>query len=382
MHLNRHSFFMVLLLAAGTLTAVAAVPSEAQPPGESGESGNCMLVESKPVNATITVRASIATSAAAPATFCALQTGVEYMLTAWTPGYERRSIKFRIKEFGEPVDFDGRRMGSISRSMVLPGWGQKSLGAGSIAILEHTTFVVVGGFKILQAYNWYRDARDDYDFYVEVAENANEQEIIEEANARAQKAAMDANAYRENTILTAAATGWAYLDNLFETYLMAAPPRRTKLGGSNFKVEIPRRSKLRSFYRSLFFPGMGQKYNGNIFSAVFYKTSFYILAFFTLDAKMRYDLAVVNYNLARDAFRHADNVEDMEAARETSLVLYDGVKNRQNEMYTFAIATGAIRLINVIDAYAFGGKEVATNRFDVQTGMSSTSFRTSVVFRF
>jgi hypothetical protein len=370
-----------MLASALTAWAVAAAPAAAQQQEDAtGES--CVLVESKPANSTITVRGSIATSAAAPATFCALELDLEYMLTAWTPGYERRSIKFRVKQFGEPVDFNGRRLGSISRSMVLPGWGQKSLGEGTRAIIEHTTFVVVGGFKILQSYRWYKDQRDKYDFYTEIGLNATEQQIIEEASERAHKAAMDANVYRENTILTAAVTGWAYLDNLFEVYLLAAPPRRTKLGGSNFSVQIPKRTKLRAFYRSLFFPGMGQKYNGSIFRAVFYKSTFYILAFFTLDAKMRYDLAVVDYNLAREDFKNADSVQEMDEAKADVLVKYKGVEDREDTMYVFAISTGAVWLVNVIDAWVSGGKEEATNRFGVETGLSSSSVRTGLVFRF
>ena len=341
--LQRHwiiaAFFTVLL--------AAAVPAAAQ---------RCVRIEADPPLATVTLSSGAVVSQSTPADFCNLQPGLTYELTLFRPGFETRMLKFSFSDFGQPPDFSGKWPWMVGRSVLLPGWGQMSLGQAG-RTLETWTLLIADGFQVWQVYKDYTETRSNYDNMRVLAEDAKTQAQLEEYTLRTNKLAGDANAYRESVILTAALGGWVYLHNVVETYLLSASPGTTRLEASDFKVTTPRKSAGRAVLRSLFFPGLGQRYAGHGGRAVLFRSGIFVLALFTIDAKLRYDLALVDRNDAATRYNNASSVAEREALVPELVTRQESVEERKDRVIAFIAATGALWLANVFEAWGSGGGE-------------------------
>lgn len=360
--------FLIIVVAAGIIGG-AANRSPAQ---------QCMRIESVPERSSLTVRGQIGVSGVAPATFCQLEPGRKYLLTASRLNFERRSLRFSFAEFGATPSFGGVRAGTVARSVVLPGWGQYTMGQGGRAA-QTFTFLAAAGFKVWQAYSDYSDAKDKHEYYANLAEESSQQAVVEKNGAIAVKAAKDANELRIHTLMTAGLAGWIYAGNLLESFLLASPPKAVSTDGTyGFTVEIPRRSRARAGFRSFFVPGLGQQYNGSPEKGFLYQSTFLVLAFYALDAKMRYDLARVDYQLAYSRYESAESVAEMEAARVEAREKFLAKDSRRETMYALAASAGAVWLINVVDAVASGSAEKSSDRFELGTSYESETLRTGL----
>ena len=194
---------------------------------------------------------------------------------------------------------------------------------------------------------------------------------------RVEKLAMDTNAYRRSLIATVAVGGWVYLHNVVETYLLAASPGVKRLEGSGFKVTTPKKSARRAALRSLFFPGLGQRYAGHGGRGFLFRAGVFVLALFTIDAKLRYDLAVSDRNVAVLEYNNATSVPEREALLPEVLIQTVSVEERKDSVVAFAVATGLVWLANIFEAWGSGGgDEVHTDRFE-----TSTTYRNSTVWQ-
>jgi hypothetical protein len=342
----------------------------------------CIRVESEPPSATLAVRNGTSISKGSPADFCTLQPGFQYGLTVSRKGYEKRTLKFHFSDFGQPPKFSGVWQWMVFRSVVLPGWGQASMGYKA-RTFETAALLITDGFKVYQVWKHYDRTNTRYNAAVVLAETAESQEELERWTAVAHKLARDTNAYRKSVWLTAGLGAWVYLRNVLETYLLSAPPKATRLEGSDFKVAIPRRTTTRAVMRSLFFPGLGQQYAGHGGRAFIFHTGVFVLSLFTIDAKLRYDLAQVNYDLAIEAYNKANSVDEKQALVLDIALLKDGVEKRKDEMYAFAASTGLLWLTNVLEALASGGGgDVRDDRFEITSSYYDSTVRSGVLIRF
>jgi hypothetical protein len=337
----------------------------------------CLRIEAEPVGATIILRHEVGVSNSAPASFCALEPGREYKLTVLRPDFEVRTLKFSFPEYGKPAQFSGIRMGMLVQSMVLPGWGQKSLGEGA-RTLETIAVLTAGGFKIAQAYTDYDAAREARDAVARAARDADTEEELSALAAEAEKTGMVANVHRDNTLWTVALTGYEYLQNLVETFLLAAPPKAERLEGSNFKVTTPGKSRSRAAVQSLFFPGMGQRYLGNSSRGFLFRAGFFVVALYTIDAKYKYNMAKVDYDLAYQEFQNATSVEEREAARVVANAQHEVMSDREQVVYEFAAAAGAFWLAGVVDAIATGGRSDGSGRVDFDSSYRAGMVRAGI----
>ncbi|MGD8413374.1 MAG: hypothetical protein PVF33_04040, partial [Candidatus Latescibacterota bacterium] len=285
-----------------TLTGIAG-PAAAQ---------RCLKIESDPSPATVTVKKDFVMSQTSPGNYCGLQPGVTYRLSVLRRGYETRYLNFSFPDYGQPADFSRVWPGMVGRSVVLPGWGQKAMGQGSRS-LETWIFLIADGFKTWQVYDDYRAANRNYKNMLALTEASETQQQAEDRAMLTNKLAEDNNAYRESLILTGALGGWTYLHNVFETYLISASPGTERTEATDFKVSTPRRSGARAALRSFFFPGLGQRYAGHGGRGFLFRTGVFVLALFTIDAKLRYDLAVSDQNYTLTQFNAAESVEEREA---------------------------------------------------------------------
>jgi hypothetical protein len=358
----------VLLL----LFCASAAPAEEQ---------QCILIETEPAPATVLLRHSIGISAASPATFCTLEPGIQYFLIISRPGYETRGVKMKLREDGKSPKFKGFRTRMVGRSMILPGWGQRTLQVNG-RIFESVAFLTVAGLRTYQAYKDYSDIKEKYDFYEALMDVSTEQGQKEAIAEPMQKAAMDSNTMREYTWLTAGTTAWLYTENLVESFLLAQPPGIEQTTDFGYKARIPRRSRTRAALRSMFFPGLGQKYYGKTWKGLLFKTGFYTLVWFTLDRWRKYEMARNNYQLSVQRFESADTKEERQRILLESLILYDGMKNWEDSMYYWAIGTGAVWLLNVFDAAVFGGTTEADSRVQFSSAFSPTQSRIGLSVRF
>lgn len=350
----------------------AAAPAGAQ---------RCLHVDSDPEQATLTVRGGAGETQVAPADFCTLQPGLTYRLTVFRGGYERRTLKFSFRDYGERSKFSGIWRSEVPRSMILPGWGQKRLGESGRSV-ETIMFLVADGFKVYQVWKHYDHLKEQHDLVTSLAEHATTQEQLERLGETSQKLAMDANAYREATLLTAALGAWAYLRNVTETYLLAAPPKAIRGEGSDFKVATPRRSRTRAALRSLFFPGLGQRYQGNAGRAFVFRSGVFVLALYVLDRKLRYDLAKIEYDLALEQFENATTVEEKKSMLPDIARLASEVDKREESFHAFAIATGCLWAANVLETFAAGSHDEKGDRFALTTSYSNSTVWSGIRINF
>jgi hypothetical protein len=355
-----------ILWVAAMILALMAVTVVAQE--------QCLVFETDPAPATVSLRYSIGVAAPSPATFCTLVPGQQYFLIISRPGYEARGIKMKLDAIGEPPKFKGFRLRMVSRSMILPGWGQRTMRVNG-RILESIAFLSVAGFRTYQGYLDYRDVKDRYDVYEGLAKVTQDQEKIKEFVAPMQKAAMDSNALREYTLLTGATAVWLYTENLVESFLLAQPPKMSQTTDFGYMAKIPRQSRTRAALRSMFFPGLGQKYYGKTWKGVLFKSGFYTLVWFTLDRKRMYDQARINYELSVGRLQDATSGEDRNRILFESAVLYDGMKTKEDMMYYWAIGTGAVWLINVLDAAISGASSENESRVRFSSGFGREQSR-------
>lgn len=354
------------------LVCVSAAPAQER---------QCLVIETEPAPATVWLRHSIGISAASPATFCTLEPGLQYFLIISRPGYESRGVKMKIREDGKPPKFKGLRMRTVGRSIFVPGLGQRSLKVKG-RILESVAFLTAAGLRTYQGYKDYSDIRERYDFYEKLMEVSDEQGQRSAIAGPMQKAAMDSNAMREYTWLTAGTAAWLYAENLAESFLLAQPPGIKQTTDFGYKAHVPRRSRVRAALRSAFFPGLGQKYYGKTWKGLLFKTGFYTLVWFTLDRRRKYDLARNDYELSVQRFESADTEAERRRILLESLVLYDGMKKWEDHMYYWAIGTGALWLVNVFDAAVFGGTTEADSRVQFSSAFSPTQSRIGLSVRF
>jgi hypothetical protein len=297
-------------------------------------------------------------------------------LTVSRVGYEKRLLKFSFSDYNQPCDFSRVWPWMVGRSAVLPGWGQATMGHGGRAA-ETWSLLIVDGFKVWQVYKDYTDSKSKYDDLLVLTEVSETQEQLEERAARTNKLAGDTNAYRESLILTAAVGGWVYLHNVVESYLLSAAPKTTRLEASDFKVSTPKKSANRAALRSLFFPGLGQRYAGNTGRSVLFRWGVFVLALFTIDAKLRYDLAVVDRNATVTRYNNASSVPERQALAPELVIRQESVETRKDRTIAFAVATGALWLANVFEAWGSGGGEPKrADRFEM-----STTYRNSTVYQ-
>lgn len=362
--LNRTIIYVFL---AWSIIAVAAAPAAGQ---------QCLRVEADPPLATVTVANGSVVSQSTPANYCDLQPGLTYKLTVFRHGFEKRMLKFSFSDYGEPSDISGIWGGMVARSVLLPGWGQKVMGHGS-RTLETWTLLIVDGFKVYQAYKDYTHTRSQYDNMVVLLKLSDTQQEAEDRALRVEKLAMDTNAYRRSLIATAAVGGWVYLHNVVETYLLAAAPGVTRLEGSGFKLTTPRKSARRAALRSLFFPGLGQRYAGHGGRGFLFRSGVFVLALYTIDAKLRYDLAVSDRNIAVLEYNNATSVPGREALLPEVLIQTKSVEERKDSVTAWAVATGCVWLANIFEAWGSGGGgSTNTDRFE-----TSMTYRNSTVWQ-
>jgi hypothetical protein len=337
----------------------------------------CVRIEADPARSAITLTNGSVITQSTPANFCDLQPGLTYKLTISSPGHEKRMLKFSFSDYGQPPDFSRVWPWMTARSVVLPGWGQTSMGENWRAA-ETWILLITDGFKVWQVYKDYTESKSNYDNMLALTQASQTQEQLERRTAETNKLAGDTNAYRESLILTAALGGWVYLHNVVETYLLSASPKKTRLEASDFKVATPRKSASRAALRSLFFPGLGQRYVGNSGRAFLFRSGIFVLALFTIDAKLRYDLAVVDRNATATEYNLASSVAERQSLALELAIQQDSVENRKDRTIFFAAATGALWLANVFEAWGAAARKEASSseRFEM-----STTYRNSTVYQ-
>lgn len=337
-------------------------------------------MDTVPPRATVTLDRGLLASAIAPGIYCGLEPGSTYRVSAWMPNYEGRSFKVTIRPNGERTGISGMRSAYLSRALV-PGWGLGALGyKGSAAYAVGS--VAISGLSALQRYKHWSAEKDARDVYVELLDFADTQEQVAELQKRIDLHQRNVDVHEENMIYAAAFAGWWYLGSIVETGYLASPPRAKALDAENVEVRLIRRSGWRAGILSFFFPGTGQRYNGNYGRALLLQGGFLVTGLFALDRKLLYDLRKVDYDLAYQDFLDAPTEDDRLRAQLIARLKWEGMEKRRKEMVGWAIASGAVWLINVVDAAVSGGKEAWPNRFDMETSYRAGTVRTGFRVRF
>ncbi len=366
-----HHIAALLLLAA----ALLGVPT-------TGLAEECATFHAIPDNASITVRASIVMSSGSPMKYCSAVPGREYLLNLYAHGYEDRTLRFSLSPDGGTLKLKGNKTPYVLRSVVIPGsglWAKGHRGRGAWLF----TLNVVAGWGLIRSYVDYDDARDQATRLVTAANLAPTVPEREALRKQAIEADLEADAQQNRFGLTAALAGWVYAGNIVEAFLIAMPPSVRSVQGTTAVVETPKKSSKRAFWRSLFFPGVGQNYLGHNFRSFLFQAGFIASAAYAIDFNLDYDRADYRYKLALVDVKEAQTVPEQETALAALGVASDDRRDNETRRDVMLIIMGSVWLLNVIDA-AFSGTPAEPKRmsFGLQTSYRRSTLWTGMSLTF
>lgn len=347
-------------------------------PPLSARADECVRIDTTPKFSTLSLRGDNISTTEAPGLYCTLEPDRTYRLSVSYPNHETRYLKLGFKRLGEPPRLSGVRLSHLARSVILPGWGQADLGYKPRAVMAFSS-VAFAAVKFSQSYRHYKNERDLHDYYLTLIDGGN---TDAETARRADQSAENLDAQEEHMIATAAAGGYLYLWNLVESVLLATPPGKRTTGEGAVVLEIPQRSKARAAIRSMFFPGLGQKYYGSESRGVLYQILFMTGVYGTLDAKVRYDLRDITY---RSDLDYAEaNPGDVDA-QELAKISRESLDDARQRLKIWGAATAGMWALAVIDAIArgdSGGSRVKPGRLEMTSGYQGGVMRTGLSVRF
>ena len=356
-------FFVFLLGTAGIFTQAAAQ--------------ECVRIASIPEHITITLKGPATLSAGSPGVFCSLEPGQEYLLSIGKTGYETRVLGATLNLDNQRIEFSSKRMGKLCRSLVLPGWGQY---AGGEKLRAAETFLGSAGLGWFWYYT-YRKYIDERDHYYSFAGLAADVEFESQKIKYTELAGITSrltNANRSYMVEATALCGWMYAGNLVETFFLSAPPKVKAHDGFSATLETPRISKTRAVMKSIFFPGMGQKYLGKPFKGFFLQAVFTTAAVLTIKARREYNIANIHYELAAEAVEQAETQHRADRARRDLSIALDDRRDEEKKRNAYYIILGSLWTLNVLDAF-FSTEDVSCGvLIDLETSYNSSGFQTGI----
>ena len=315
-------------------------------------SQSCVTFEADHSSASFMLLSSPLLKGLSPASFCELVPGQRYSLRVQSRGYETRSLNFKLREDGS-VDVSGNRLAHVSRSLIIPGWGQWKLGEyerGGWAVGLGVGSLTYLGFV---AYD-YKQVSDEYDDLEALLKDADNQDDIERLAELTLAKSKEANTQRQYLIEVGAFAGYVHLTQLVESWLLSTSPS-TSIDGRTVMVTTPRKSNTRAVIRSMFFPGLGQEYVGSHFKGYLYQSAFLITGIGVIESRKDTRQAGDEYDLARWDVENANGVDEIQSAQNRSQAAWNELQEKEDRRNAWYIAAGSVWLLNVIDA-AFSGK--------------------------
>jgi hypothetical protein len=359
-----------MLLVAAALTCVPVA----------GQAEECVTFRAVPENAALTVRASIVTSSRSPMEYCDAVSGREYLLNVYAHGYEDRTLKFRLS--GGTLELKGDRLPYVLRSVVIPGsglWAKGHRGRGTWLF----TLNALGVWNMISTYVDYDAAKDETARLLAAADLVQTVPEVEALRERALAADLEADALQNAFVASTVLAGWVYAGNLVEAFLIAAPPSVRSIEGSSAIVSTPRKSSRRAFWRSLFFPGVGQNYLGNNFRSFLFQAGFLASAAYAIEANLDYDRADNRYRLALIDLEEAQTVPEKEAALAQLGAASDERRDNETKRDVMLVITGSVWLLSVIDAaFSETPQEAAGTSIGFETSYRHSTLRTGLRVKF
>jgi TM2 domain-containing membrane protein YozV len=340
----------------------------------------CLKVESKPRQATIRVKGLKLSSSVAPATFCQLIPTSTYKLGIEKTGYETRWAKLTIDPSRGKASVSGNRMTHMLKSSLLPGYGQISNGNTGRGV---TSFFAVAGLGIWAAISYadYYDRKDDAERSSTLAALARTLEVKKEFEMKYWWDSRAANASRDRALYSLALTAHAYLSNLVETCLLSMPPNKISSSDMSLTLGTPKKSMLRTVSRSVFFPGMGQKYLGHHFKGVTYQVLFLVTAITAVELNQNYDIATLRYEQAVRQLADASTDAERNIAALGVKRTWDDRRDKEKKRNAFYGACAAVYVLNIFDA-VFTQSVHSKSTFKLTSSYGVSGARAGLTLRF
>jgi hypothetical protein len=236
---------------------------------------------------------------------------------------------------------------------------------------------------MVRSYLDYDDARDQTARLLAAADLAQTVPEVEALRARALASDLEADAQRNAFAATTLLAGWVYAGNVVEAFLIAAPPAVRSVQGSTAVVETPRKSSKRAFWRSLFFPGVGQNYLGHNFRSFLFQAGFLASAAYAIDANLDYDRADNRYKIALLDVQEAQTVPERDAALVRLGAASDDRSDNETRRDVMLIIAGSVWLLNVIDAaFSETPQEPTRTSIGFETSYRHSTLRTGLRLKF
>ena len=365
--MRQAGLLMVALISLGSVLAPSDAPAE-----------TCVTFESDTKAVSFNVIGERMFRGVGPIRFCDAVPDKKYGIVIEGRGYETRSFKFTLKA-DNSIDVSGNRLNYVSRSAVLPGWGQWKLGhtdAGGWAFTLTAGSLVYLGYAAYE----YVSAKDELDTIESNLMNATSVSEIEQYGDLRSAQSLAVDTQQQHLIEVGVFAGYIYVNNLVETWLWATPPKTT-VDGNTVRISTPEKSNTRATFRSLFFPGLGQKYIGSATKGYLFQTAFLAAGVGVIESRLDYREAQDSYALWIAELEDAENADDIEDIRQGAEEAWDNVLRKERHRNAWYIAAGSIWLLNVLDAMFSNTLENEAPGF-FETSLSGKTIRTGVNVRF
>jgi TM2 domain-containing membrane protein YozV len=340
----------------------------------------CATFEAVPSTASLTIGGSATRSSGSPATFCGLGGDSRYRISIAAPGYETRSLNFSLND-NNTISLSGGSFGLIGRSLLIPGWGQFSMGRplrGTWAF----ALTAAAGADLVRTYYDYEDEKDKIDVIAKALESATTQQQREALEERLLVQSNHSNVAKDHYTDTFMFAAYVHASSVLETFFLSRPAKIVSVDGSVVNISTTRMTGTRAAIQSALVPGLGQKYMGRHFKGTFYQTVFLTGAVLAIQARKEYRTAEDDYDLSRRRLSMATTPTELLLEREGVGLRWADLRDKERTRDITYIATASIWFINLLDAALISKPDTREGRLGFDTSYNGSSVEAGLTWRY
>ena len=235
-----------------------------------------------------------------------------------------------------------------------------------------------GGIGLAYAFGDAGNADDDLTQAQRAYDDAVSIDEVTESRLDLESAAERQDDEQQMLTLWAGYVATVWVGSALEAWLFTPPPRlQTTAGG--YVVALPRASASQAAWRSILFPGSGQRYLGRRHMANVFATGFWGFAAGALFSQDWYLEAARQQSDAQRRYDAAETEADVDHWSQALQSAADETARRDAWRWSFAAASGAFYVWNVVDAMLAGS--ASASHSDLAWSVFPTSHGVQTAFR-
>lgn len=287
-----------------------------------------------------------------PFRLCDLKSGLNYRVSVFGRGYEKRDAFMKLEPGGLPT-ISGMIWKTAFMNGTIPASGTLMRGRDQQGYIDLLS-ISCGLYLFYEENSEYNELKDRYDrlsTYLQTSSSIDESEVLRREAHRAYIYADQQDSYRKQLLIFASAL---YAFQIIEPIFIDRPPAyditeneaRISFSGS-------RKSTTKAFLYSLIRPGRGQYYQGKRMRGLLYSTLSVLAGYVALDQNNQYHRKLDDYDICLDEYKYARTVSERREYLRSAAILNEDAEdakfNRNLSLYLLAGVWGA----NLIDILLF-----------------------------